>query len=385
MPNDERETLPARPETIAARMDNFLDLQSGAVIPPIYPSTTYARGLDYEQIGGRGYTRDENPTGEPVEAVLAKLEGGAAAALFTSGMTAIACLTQALSPGDRIIASRAQYFGTPKFFRDICTHWGLTVDFVDTSDAQALAAAVRAGPVRLIYIETPSNPLWAVTDIAHAAGLAREAGAVLAVDSTAASPVLTRPIEHGADLVVHSATKYLNGHSDVLAGAIVTARQDALWERIVKIRYLAGYVLGPFEAWLLGRGMRTLFLRVERSCASAMAIAQHFEGHAALARVCYPGLASDPGHAVAARQMSGGFGGMLSFRMKGGAEAALAMIKKLRHFHRATSLGGVESLIEHRYTVESPDTEVPADLLRLSIGVEAVDDLVEDLEQALAG
>lgn len=373
-----------QPETLVARLDNFLDSTSGSVIPPIYPSATYARGQDYEQIGGRGYSRDENPTYEPVEAVLNKLEGGAATALFSTGMTAVACLIQALRPGDRIVASSAQYFGTPKFLREVAIPWGLQVDFVDTSDADALVQAVRSGPVKLIFIETPSNPLWSVTDIALTAELAREAGAVLAVDSTSATPVLTRPIELGADLVLHSATKYLNGHSDVLAGAIVAARQDALWERIYKLRYLAGYIVGPFEAWLLGRGMRTLFVRVERSCSSAMKIARHFEGHPALAQVCYPGLEGDPGHTVASRQMQGGYGGMLSLRMKGGSEAALAMIVKLRHFHRATSLGGVESLIEHRHTVESPDTEVPDDLLRLSIGLEAVDDLIEDLEQALA-
>lgn len=373
-----------KPETIVARLNNFLDSESGSVIPPIYPSATYARGMDYEQIGGRGYSRDENPTYEPVEAVLNKLEGGAAAALFSSGMTAFACLVQALKPGDRIVASRSQYFGTPKFLREVAIPWGLVVEFVDSSDSDALAQAVRAGQTRLIWIETPSNPLWSVTDIAFAAELAREAGATLAVDSTAATPVLTRPIELGADLVMHSATKYLNGHSDVLAGAIITAKQDALWERIFKLRYLAGYVVGPFEAWLLGRGLRTLFVRVERCCANAMTIAQHFENHPAIAQVCYPGLENDPGHAVASRQMEGGYGGMLSLRMKGGSEAALAMIVKLKNFHRATSLGGVESLIEHRHTVESPDTEVPDDLLRLSIGLEAVDDLIEDLEQALA-
>lgn len=384
MSDEGRPPYDARPETVTARLNNFLDTQSGSVIPPIYPSSTYARGADYKQIGGRGYSRDENPTYEPVEATLAALEGGAAAALFASGMAAIACLIQSLKPGDRIVSSRAQYFGTPKFLRDVAVPWGLKVDFVDTSDNEALVQAVRSGPLRLLWIETPSNPLWQVTDIALAAELAKEAGAILAVDSTAATPVLSKPLEYGADLVVHSATKYLNGHSDVLAGAIITAREDAFWDKIIKLRYLAGYVLGPFEAWLLGRGLRTLFVRVERSSANAAAIAKHFESHPALAQLCYPGLESDPGYAVATRQMSGGYGGMMSLRFKGGAPAAMASIIKLKHFHRATSLGGVESLVEHRHTVESPDTEVPEDLLRLSIGLEAVDDLIEDLEQALA-
>jgi len=374
-----------KPETVAARLDNFLDRQSGSVIPPIYPSSTFARGHDYQQIGGRGYSRDENPTYEPVEAVLNKLEGGAAAALFSTGMTAFACLVQALKPGDRIIASRSQYFGTPKFLREVAIPWGLAVEFVDTSDADALAKAVRSGPVRLIWIETPSNPLWSVTDIAFAAELAREADAVLAVDSTAATPVLTRPIELGADLVLHSATKYLNGHSDVLAGAIVSAREDALWERIVKLRYLAGYVIGPFEAWLLGRGMRTLFVRVERCCSNAIAIARHFEGHPAIARVCYPGLESDPGHQVAVRQMNGGFGGMLSLLVADDpqGERARRIATSLDHFTAATSLGGVESLVEHRATVEGPHSLVPKNLLRFSVGIEDPDDLIEDLERVL--
>ena len=224
-----------------------------------------------------------------------------------------------------------------------------------------------------------------MTDIAAAAEIAHGAGARLAVDSTAATPVLTRPIALGADLVMHSASKYLNGHHDVIAGALVPAREDEMWARIKAIRHLAGAVLGPFEAWLLLRGMRTLYLRVRACCLNAMALARHVEGHPAVAAVLYPGLPSHPGHAVAARQMRGGFGGMMSLRLRGGEAAAMKLLSRVRLFHSATSLGGVESLIEHRATVEGSDSNVPRDLLRLSVGIEDQGDLIADLEQALAG
>jgi cystathionine gamma-synthase len=243
---------------------------------------------------------------------------------------------------------------------------------------------MRPGKTRLVWIETPANPTWLVTDIAAAATIAHQAGAKLAVDNTAASPVLTRPIEHGADIVMHSATKYLNGHSDVLAGALVTSRDDEFWKRVKAVRTMGGAVLGPFEAWLLLRGMRTLYLRVRQQSQSALTIARHFKDHPKLLRVCYPGLPDDPGHAVAKRQMQGGYGGMLSLRFKGGAAAALAFVARLELFVRATSLGGVESLIEHRGTVEGPDSPTPQDLLRVSVGIEHVDDLIADLEQGFA-
>ena len=237
---------------------------------------------------------------------------------------------------------------------------------------------------KLVWIETPCNPLWDVADIAASAAIAHAAGARLAVDSTAATPVLTRPIEHGADIVMHAATKYLNGHSDVLAGALVTARDDEAWRRISSLRHIAGAVLGPFEAWLLLRGMRTLFLRVNACSAAARTIAEHLDGHPEIDRVLYPGLAGHPGHAVAARQMTGGYGGMLSIRVKGGAHAALGVSAACRVFKRATSLGGVESLIEHRASIEPPDSPVPDDLLRLSVGIEDPGDLIADLERGLA-
>ncbi|MGK9165287.1 PLP-dependent transferase [Inquilinus limosus] len=376
---------PCRPETLAARLDGYLCGDTGAIVPPIHPSSTYARDAAYAQVGGRGYSRDDNPTYLQAEALLARLEGGAGAMLFASGMAAIAALFQALAPGDHVVVSRDMYFGTGKLLREVLMPWGLACDMVDTTDLDALRAAIRPGQTRLAFVETPANPIWSVTDIAKAAAIAHAAGALLAVDNTAASPALCRPIAHGADLVVHSATKYLNGHSDVVAGAVVTAQDTPLWQRIGRIRFLAGPVLGPFEAWLLLRGMRTLFVRVHAASANAQRIAEHFDGHPAVAQVCYPGLPGFPGHAVAARQMEGGFGGMLSLRLAGGRDAALRAVSRVRIFIRATSLGGVESLIEHRATIEKEDGTVPDDLLRLSIGIEAAEDLIADLEQALTG
>jgi cystathionine gamma-synthase len=373
-----------RPETLAARALGWIDPASGAVSPPVQPSTTYARGPDYRLLTPHGYLRAESAAYDQPEALLARLEGGAAAALFASGMAATTAVFQALMPGDHVVVQQSIYFNLPKWLREWAAPWGLETSFVPTGDIAALATALRPGKTRLVWIETPANPTWAVTDIAAAADAAHRAGARLAVDSTAASPVLTRPIEHGADIVMHSATKYLNGHSDVLAGALVTARADDFWNRIRYVRTMGGAVLGPFEAWLLLRGMRTLHLRVRQQSQSALAIATHFKGHPKLLQVCYPGLPGDPGHAVARRQMQGGFGGMLSLRFKDGAAAALAFAARLGLFVRATSLGGVESLVEHRGTIEGPDSPTPQDLLRVSVGIEHVDDLIADLEQGFA-
>jgi len=371
------------PATLAAQAQHFVDPATGSVVPAIDVSTTYARDRDYALVGGLSYSRDDNPTYLQAESLLARLEGGAGAKLFASGMAAISAVFQTLRPGDHAVVPRGQYFGTLKMLRQTIEPMGVAVTYVDASDIDAIAAAVRPGETRLVYVETPANPTWAVTDIAAAAEVAHRAGAILAVDSTVATPVLSRPIEHGANLVVHSATKYLNGHSDVLAGAIVTAADDERWEQIGLQRALNGAVLGPFEAFLLLRGMRTLFLRVERASATAMAIAHRFDGDQRVRQVCYPGLAAFPGHAVAARQMTGGFGGMLSLRLAGGRDACLAMLSKVEVFTRATSLGGVESLIEHRWTIEQPHSDVPEDLVRLSIGIEAAGDLIADLDRAL--
>lgn len=371
--------------TLAAQALGWLDPATRAVAPPLHLSTNYARDADYAKPGGRAYIRDDNPVYEQLEALLCALEGGAAARVFASGMAAATTAFYALAPGDHVVAPSVMYFGLRNWLVQVGRHWGLDIDFVPPGDLDALAAAMRPGRTKLVWTETPCNPTWDITDIAAAAEIARAAGARLGVDSTVATPVLTRPIELGADLVMHSATKYLNGHGDVLGGVLVTAHDDDFWQRIHYLRYENGGMLGPFEAWLLLRGLRTLYLRVERSCASALAIARHFEGHPAVAAVLYPGLASHPGHAVAARQMQDGFGGVLSIRVAGGAAAALDVAKRTELFVSATSLGGVESLIEHRATVEGPDSPVPENLLRLSVGIEDAADLIDDLERALAG
>src|SRR5712692_2569118 len=371
------------PETLAAQAMGDVDATSGALAPPIHPSTTYERSPDGGYKSGLTYTRADNPTYDHAERLLATLEGGAACMLFASGMAAATAVFQSLLPGDHVVVSRILYWGVRKWLAEFGITWGLDVEFVDTADLAQVRAAMRPGRTRLLWVETPANPTWDVTDIAAVTEIAHAVDARVAIDSTAASPVLTRPIELGADLVVHSATKYLNGHSDVLAGAIVTARADPFWERIRSWRRSAGAVLGPFEAWLLQRGLRTLFIRVRHASETAMRVARHFEKHPALTAVLYPGLPAHPGHEVAARQMVGGFGGMLSIRLAGGEPAAMAVLAALKVFKRATSLGGVESLVEHRRSTEGSSSPVPADLLRLSIGLEAAEDLIADLAAAL--
>lgn len=371
------------PETLAAQALGAVDPLSGALVPPIHLSTTYERGPDGAYQSGRAYTRADNPTYDHAEQLLATLEGGAGCALFASGNAAATAVFQSLLPGDHVLVARVLYWGIRKWLAEFAVSWGLDVEFVDTADPVAVAAAIRPGRTRLLWLETPANPTWEITDLAAVVKIAHAADVRVAVDNTVATPVLTRPIELGADLVVHSATKYLNGHSDVLAGAVVTARRDPFWERIRSWRRNAGGVVGAFEAWLLQRGMRTLFLRVRRSSETALTLARHLDGHPAVTSVLYPGLPSHPGHAIAARQMAGGFGGMLSIRIAGGEEQAMAVAAAVRIFKRATSLGGVESLIEARRSVEGPSSSVPGDLLRLSIGVEAPEDLLADIEGAL--
>jgi cystathionine gamma-synthase len=372
------------PETLAAQALGEVDPLSGGLTPVINPSTNYEQQPDGSYRQDRVYTRADNPTYEHAERLLAALEGsGSACALFASGMAAATAIFQSLLPGDHVLVSRVLYWGVRKWLAEFALTWGLDVEFTDTTDLAVVASAIRPGRTRLLWAETPANPMWEITDLAAVCDLAHSAGVRVAVDNTVATPVLTRPLELGADLVVHSATKYLNGHSDVLAGAVLTARPDPFWERIRSWRRNAGAVLGPFEAWLLQRGMRTLFLRVHRASDSALAIATHFSGHPALKAVLYPGLASHPGYQIAARQMQGGFGGMLSIRLAGGEKDASAVLAAVRVFKRATSLGGVESLIEHRRSMEGPSSPVPGDLLRLSVGIEAVQDLVADLEAAL--
>jgi cystathionine gamma-synthase len=369
--------------SLAAQALGGVDPLTKAVVAPIHVATTFIRDPDGGYASGYAYGRPDNATVREAEGVIAMLEEAAAALLFGSGMAAATAVFGALDPGDHVIAPRVMYWALRGWLGTEATRWGLRVEFVETDDLGALADAVRPGETKLVWIETPSNPLWTVTDIAGAAAIAHRAGARLAVDSTAASPVHTRPLALGADLVMHAATKILNGHSDVIAGALAVREPDALWSRIVAGRKSGGAILGPFEAFLLTRGMRTLHLRAAAQARSAQELAERLGGHPHVARVLYPGLPQHPGHDVAARQMEGGFGSMLSIRVAGGERAAVATAAGVALWKRATSLGGVESLIEHRASVEGPGTPCPPDLLRLSTGIEDPDDLFRDLDAAL--
>ena len=374
---------PLAPETLAAQALGFVDEQNGAVVPPIHNATTFERPPGGIQGAGYSYTRSDNPTYAQVEALLARLEGGEAGLVLGSGMSAVTASFLALEPGDHVVIQDVLYWGVRAWLNGFASRWGLRVDYVQAADLDALRASVRPGETKLVWIETPANPTWSVVDITGAAEIAHAAGARLGVDSTVATPVHTRPIEHGADIVMHSATKFLNGHSDVLAGALVAARDDDYWQRIITVRKELGTVLGPQEAWLLLRGMRTLHLRVRQASANALAIAEALTGHPKVSHVLYPGLADHPGHAVAAKQMTDGFSGMLSIRVRGGKEAALETMRRMGLFTSATSLGGTESLAEHRRSTEGADSPVPDDLIRLAVGIEAADDLIADLRQAL--
>jgi cystathionine gamma-synthase len=374
------------PRTLAAQAMGHIDPVTRAVVPPLHLSTTYLRDADNAYRSGFSYARPDNATIREAEGVIAALEGAEAGALlFGSGMAAAAAVFSALAPGDHVIAPEVMYWGLKRWLRQEAPRLGLTVDFVAMDDRDAVRAALVPGRTRLVWAETPGNPLCTIVDLTAVAELAHAAGARLVVDSTASSPILTRPLEHGADLVMHSATKILNGHSDVVAGVLAAARPDAFWERLIAIRATWGAILGPFEAYLLMRGLRTLPLRVSAQSAGALHLAERLSGHPLVGTVLYPGLADHPGHAVAARQMHGGFGFMLSIRVAGGEAAAIATAARVRLWKRATSLGGVESLIEHRASVEGTGTPCPPDLLRLSVGIEDPDDLFRDLDEALHG
>jgi cystathionine gamma-synthase len=374
---------PLHPATLAAQALGWIDEQTGAVVLPVHTATTFLRDPDNQYRRGRGYGRSDNATYDQPEALITALEGGAASLVFASGMAAAAAVFHSLPAGSHVVAPRVMYWALRRWLGTQAESGALAVDFVDMASLDAVRAAVAPGRTRLVWIETPANPLWTITDIAGAAEIAHTAGALLAVDSTAATPVLTRPLAHGADIVMHSATKYLNGHSDVIAGSLTTGRKDEFWQRAVAARSGHGAILGSFEAYLLLRGMRTLYPRVERACHSAQLIAERLTAHPRVLEVLYPGLPSHPGHAIAARQMTGGFGGMLSIRVRGGEAAAIATAARVELWKRATSLGGVESLLEHRASIEGVGSPVPPDLLRLSVGIEDPDDLIADLETAL--
>jgi cystathionine gamma-synthase len=372
------------PETLCAQALGWIDPTTKAIVPPIHLSTTFERDPDNEYRSGRSYIREDNPSWDQVESLLTRLEGGADTLLFSSGMAAATASFLTLKPGDHVIAPNVMYWGLRKWLLGRATEWGIAVELAEMTDLGRVSALIRPGQTRLVWAESPANPMWQVVDLAALAEIAHGAGAVLAVDSTSATPMLTRPIALGADLVMHAATKYLNGHSDVLAGTLTAARKDEFWERLRSLRTSGGAVPGSFEAWLLLRGMRTLPLRVKQCSANALHLAENLQRHPAIAEVLYPGLASHPQHALARRQMQGGFGGMLSIRVKGGEAAAIRCAARVKLWKRATSLGGVESLIEHRASIEGPGTPVPGDLLRLSAGIESAEELLGDLEQALA-
>ncbi|MBU2943453.1 PLP-dependent aspartate aminotransferase family protein [Shimia thalassica] len=372
-----------KPATLAAQAGGVIDVQSGGVVPPIQPSTTFARDRDYEPLNADNiYARDNNDVARQAEAVLAQLEGGTEALLFPSGMAAIAALFRTVPNGGRVVVQSGIYWGTTKWIRDFCERRQIEMTEVEASDIAQLQEACAQAPAQIVWIETPSNPWLRIVDIEAAAEAAHQTGALLVVDSTAATPILSKPFALGADIVMHSTTKAINGHSDVLSGVLIAKETGPVWDEIATDRASAGAVLGPFEAWLLLRGMRTLPLRVNQMCSNAMKVAAFLYDHPQVEDVLYPGLPSHAGHDLACKQMKGGFGFLMSFLVKGGREDALKVAGRLNLFHRATSLGGVESLVEHRYTIE-PHTGIPENLLRISIGIEDADDLIADLAQAL--
>ncbi len=372
-----------RPETYAAQAGGVIDADTGAIVPPIHLATTYIRDPDNQYRKGFIYGRPDNLTVRQCEDVLTALEGGAATLVSGSGMASATCAFLALERPCHVVAPEVMYWALKLWLKEDAPAHGITTTFVDGADLAAFEKAVQPGKTKMIWLETPANPLWTISDIAGAAKIARAAGAQLAVDSTVATPVFTRPIEHGADIVMHAATKYLNGHSDVVAGALVFARKDATFERAVRVRKMLGGILGPFEAALLLRGMRTLHVRVARQTETAAAVAKHFAADSRVSHVLYPGLDGHQNHAVAARQMQGGFSGMLSIRVKAGEAAAVRAAANVNIWKRATSLGGVESLIEHRASIEGAGSPCPTDLLRLSVGLEDAGDLIRDLDRAL--
>ena len=358
-----------------------VDPATGAVTLPIHLSTTFERDADGGYPRGYEYARASNPNRTALEECVRELEGGAAAAAFSSGMAATMTVLQTLSPGDHAIVADDTYFGTREIFRDLFSGWGVETSFVDMTDARAVAEAVRPS-TRLFWAETPSNPRLKITNIREISGVAREAGALLACDNTWATPVLQRPLELGADLVMHATTKYLGGHSDLMGGVVVAKTDDGPFRRIREIQHSGGAIPSPFECWLALRGIQTLPYRMRAHSENAERVARFLDGHPAVAEVFYPGLASHPGHRVASEQMSL-FGGMLSFLVDGDRQSAMGVAAGVRVFTRATSLGGTHSYIEHRASIEGSGTAAPENLLRLSIGLEHPDDLTEDLARAL--
>lgn len=372
--------MPDHIETTAIHAGMEPDNEFRSVVPPVYPSTIFEHpdsGLDHNAFS---YTRHDNPNRSRLEKMLAQLEGGSEAAAFSSGMAASAAVFQALKPGDHVLGPLDLYHGTRSQLVRMAGEWNLECDFTDMTNIDAFAGSVREN-TRLIWVETPSNPLLQIVDLEALARLAKEKNCMVCADNTWATPVLQRPLELGIDLVMHSTTKYLGGHSDLLGGAVIGI-SGSFFERIRNNQRMMGAVPSPFDCWMLQRSIHTLPYRMRGHCENAAKIAGYLAGHPRIETVYYPGLDSHPGHDIAARQMSG-FGGMLSFLYRGDAKETLAVVGRSRLITRATSLGGVESTWEHRYSSEGPESPTPRNLVRLSVGLEHPDDLLEDLEQAL--
>ena len=367
-------------ETIAVHGGQEVDPATGAVSTPIHLSTTFERDVDGSYSRGFMYSRNENPNRNALEQGVSVLEGGDAAAAFGSGMAAAMAIFQALSPGDHILAHVDAYYGTMRLLRDVFLRWKLNAEFIDMTDIARIKSALRPD-TKVAWIETPSNPLWRVVNLAAAIDAAHDIGAICVCDNTC-SPTLQRPFEFGADIVHYSTTKYFGGHCDVMGGILISKKDDEFFQRVRSIQYSGGAVPSPFDSWLILRGMRTLPWRMRAHCENAMKVAEFLASHPKVEHVHYPGLSSHPGHEIAAKQMNQ-FGGMLSLEVQGGSRAAMRVAASTKIFTRATSLGGVESLIEHRASIEGPGSRSPEGLLRLSIGLENAEDLIEDLGQAL--
>lgn len=369
--------------TVLAQALHGVDQATGGVVPALQPSTTFVRDKAYQPLKGHIYSRYTTPNLTGLEQIVARIEGGPAALCFSSGLAAITTLLESLPTGSRIVAPEIMYFAALDWMKHLDLQGRIKLDLFNPDDNDDLARVLADKPADLVWIEPAVNPTWTVIGIEESARLAHQAGARLAVDATVTPPVTTKPLELGADYVMHSGTKYLNGHSDVLSGVLVPKKCDDQWDKIVFARGMLGNPLAPFEAWLMIRGLRTLGIRFIECSRNALIIARHFENHPRIETILYPGLVSHPGHAIAAHQCKNGFGGMMSILVRDGSFSALQVVTRLKIFLPATSLGGVESLVEHRKTVEGENSPTSEKLLRLSIGIEAVEDLIADLEQAL--
>jgi cystathionine gamma-synthase len=368
-------------ETLAVHAGHGVDPATGAVTEPIQLSTTFERGADGSYPHGYLYSRNHNPNRNGLEAALAALEGGASCAAFSSGLAAVTAIFQGLQPGDHVVAPQDIYHGTANVLKHLFAKWQVSASFVDMTQLDEVTRALRPA-TRIVWIETPSNPLLQCVDIAAAAEIAHRAGARAIADNTFASPALQRPLELGCDMAMHATTKYLGGRSDVLGGAVVSRADDAAFAQVRTAQLFGGAVPSPFDCWLVMRSLPTLAYRMRAHCANARRVADFLRQHSKVSAVHYPGLEDSPFHALAGKQMSD-FGGMLSFETKGGKDAAMAVAAQVEVFTRATSLGGVESLIEHRASIEGPQSKTPQGLLRVSVGLEHADDLIDDLAQAL--